>query len=738
MADDDHKYIEIMEAVARRLLSESGEGEPNPKMSKPGRELRWGDKGGFAVDLIKGTWFDHVDASGGGVIDLVKAFKGLGQNDAVQWLVDEGYLAERDRDDKPKEIVVPGGFPDFFDNKPIAVYEYYDTKNALAYQVLKFPKEAQTRFMQRRPYIGNTWVWGLTAGEWGKGKKSKDYFRTKEGKTYDDVIHVEDAPRFLYRRSEVIRQKKNGGLVLLCEGEKDVETLRAWGYVATTNAGGAKYWDDSFDTDLSGCDVVILPDNDDVGRDRAVIRSANLKGKAKRIRVLDLSLHWKDAQPKEDVTDWKEKTRATKERFEALLKFAVEPDRPKSKFGAIGFHDVKLESKSDYLVHKLLTFGDTSIIGGATGAGKTFFTMHLGFCIARGQPFLGHPTVRHGVAYQAGEGGHGAKKRIIAYKNHFAVPDDEPVPFFIIPRRIDLYSKDGDTAAFVEDLKLMQLEMDVPLGLVVIDTFNKASAGAEETSGKDIGIVLRNVDKIRQGLGVHVCIVHHMNAAGEKLRGHSSLGADVDEVLLLTNDEETKVKTCIVHKLKDDEAGEEIRFTLAQVKVDTDQETGDDITSCVVLTQSDKEKLHKGRERHGHPVNAAEKKFLVQFFAARKKYGVQVYDEPGFPSGARGKTVITWAEYKEYALSQMPDEDDVKKATDRIRKEFDNRKQGLIKAGLIGLEKPYLWWTGKPVQGFPDTFPRKNVDSQAQVSMLDPTLAGEADAFLQSEKDIPF
>ena len=62
----DLSYQELIEPVARALL-----GEPNERLSKPD-ELRFGTHGSVAVDLAKGTFYDHEANHGGGVLDLVR------------------------------------------------------------------------------------------------------------------------------------------------------------------------------------------------------------------------------------------------------------------------------------------------------------------------------------------------------------------------------------------------------------------------------------------------------------------------------------------------------------------------------------------------------------------------------------------------------------------------------------------------------------------------------------------
>jgi len=59
-------FASLMEPVAARLL-----GEPNRRLSKPPKDIRYGNHGSLAIDLSNGCFFDHENGCGGGVIDLV-------------------------------------------------------------------------------------------------------------------------------------------------------------------------------------------------------------------------------------------------------------------------------------------------------------------------------------------------------------------------------------------------------------------------------------------------------------------------------------------------------------------------------------------------------------------------------------------------------------------------------------------------------------------------------------------
>lgn len=84
-------------------------------------------------------------------------------------------------------------------------------------------------------------------------------------------------PNVLYQLPEVIAEAQAGGTVLVVEGEKDVESLRAIGCVATCNIGGAGKWASSYTRFLEGAgEVVVIADRDEPGRNHAVTVAESL------------------------------------------------------------------------------------------------------------------------------------------------------------------------------------------------------------------------------------------------------------------------------------------------------------------------------------------------------------------------------------------------------------------------------------------------------------------------------
>jgi KaiC/GvpD/RAD55 family RecA-like ATPase len=149
----------------------------------------------------------------------------------------------------------------------LATYDYTDEAGKLLFQVVRFfPKD----FRQRRP-VGDDWEWSLG-----------------------------DTPRVLYHLPTVRKAVEAGRRVFVVEGEKDVHTLEALGLVATCNAGGAGKWPHECSDGLRGAHVVILPDNDEAGKQHAELVTGALAGIAADATVLNLP----GLTAKGDVTDW--------------------------------------------------------------------------------------------------------------------------------------------------------------------------------------------------------------------------------------------------------------------------------------------------------------------------------------------------------------------------------------------------------------------------------------------------
>lgn len=109
-----------------------------------------------------------------------------------------------------------------------------------------------------------------------------------------------DAPHVLYKAG------KPQETLFIVEGEKDADTMGNLGFYALSSengAGGQSKWIDSYNTDVAGKNVFIIPDNDVVGHEFADAISDRIKGIAKSVRIVDLKSVWSEIKEHQDVSD---------------------------------------------------------------------------------------------------------------------------------------------------------------------------------------------------------------------------------------------------------------------------------------------------------------------------------------------------------------------------------------------------------------------------------------------------
>lgn len=153
---------------------------------------------------------------------------------------------------------------------PLAQYEYCDANGLPVHRTVRWGKDHRPPFTQEH-YAEGRWRPGL------------------------DGIRP-----LLYRLPELLAAPRTS-LVIWPEGEKDVETLRAAGLLATTNPMGADNWNKVDLAPLADRPLAIIGDNDVPGRRAAQLRAHAALSLAAEVRCLP-SLP--DVPEHGDVTDF--------------------------------------------------------------------------------------------------------------------------------------------------------------------------------------------------------------------------------------------------------------------------------------------------------------------------------------------------------------------------------------------------------------------------------------------------
>jgi putative DNA primase/helicase len=187
---------------------------------------------------------------------LLKCFAGCSYKDIIGAL---GFSA--------KQLFPPSSTQPPAKKTLVATYDYKDAAGELRYQVCRMaPKD----FRQRRPDGNGGWIWNM-----------------------------QGVARIPYRLNELIGHQT----IYIAEGEKDVDSLWTVGCAATTNVGGAGKWKDSDSDALVAVGVkrvILLPDNDDPGRDHMTMVARSVKAAGLALVVVSLS----GLPLKGDISTW--------------------------------------------------------------------------------------------------------------------------------------------------------------------------------------------------------------------------------------------------------------------------------------------------------------------------------------------------------------------------------------------------------------------------------------------------
>jgi hypothetical protein len=355
-------------------------------------------------------------------------------------------------------------------------------------------------------------------------------------------------------------------------------------------------------------------------------------------------------------------------------------------------------------------------------------------CVATGTQFFGHNVKQGLVIYQAGEGARGVKKRLRAWRKQHDIEFSRKVPFVLLQGAVDLSRTDGDADALLAEIRAIEGIFGLPALAVFLDTLACVAIGSEENSARDMGIVFANVAKINAATGAHVCLVHHMNAGGEKLRGSTAIYANIDQTIYVKRDEATKIRTLRLGKQRDDEDSLSFQFELMSVEVGYDEARSKPITSCVCLPVGEKEAIRRTEEHRGFALRDDEREFMRVFFEVNALVGLVVPSSMRVPSSVR--SIVRIADFRDELERQTPpldiladdasaDEKSAAKAkhADRIKKHVKRMGEKLKGFGVIGNGQHedtwFMWWSGKPLRAFPQTKPQPEPEEAPRDDMPD-------------------
>jgi putative DNA primase/helicase len=260
----------------------------------------------FSISTSKQLFNCRVCNAGGDVIDLVQFIDGADFTGACETLTGEpppkangkangkAYSAAKPRNDASKIVV--------------AEFPYHDTNGALAFVVERVEyQSADGSFVMK---------------EDSKRKKTFPQKRPKPDCPGEWIWNVDGIPPLVYRLPEVAEAIANGHTIIITEGEAKADLLWSWNIPATCCSQGAGKWKAEHSEQLRGADIIIVPDNDQPGRDHRDVVGRSLSGIASSIRTIELPV-----PEKGDIINWA-KAGGTVEQLHKLIEHEAKPWTP--------------------------------------------------------------------------------------------------------------------------------------------------------------------------------------------------------------------------------------------------------------------------------------------------------------------------------------------------------------------------------------------------------------------------
>ena len=245
-----------------------------------------------------------------------------------------------------------------------------------------------------------------------------------------------------------------------------------------------------------------------------------------------------------------------------------------------------------WLVKNWLQSDALIMIHGPSGGGKTFVVLDWALRVASGVPEWCGVRVNHGpVVYLAGEGHHGLKGRICAWREK---NDVEPKNLWLSSGGCDLNTPEGYTRV-VSEVKELK---DSPK-IIIVDTLHRFLHG-DENSAQDAKTMLDACAGLMHEFGCSVILVHHTGTGGtDRARGSTAWRGGLDIEIGITPGENGGPIKISQHKSKDSEQAKDVYVSLESVLIPgwVDDEGGP-VSSAVIVPAEAPERKKQDTAQH--------------------------------------------------------------------------------------------------------------------------------------------
>ena len=174
------------------------------------------------------------------------------------------------------------------------------------------------------------------------------------------------------------------------------------------------------------------------------------------------------------------------------------------------------KEKREFLVHRILHRGNYAALGAEYKAGKTWLAIDMALAIITGKAFLGiFPTTVGKVAFMLNEGNlleFAARLWAVARERGIDLNSRKENDCL---NRLLLQSGSSDLSNPQHVEKMYADMKDFEPDLIIIDPWYLSAGEADGQNLAQMGVVLRNVQGVAQGLDAAILITSHWNKTGE-------------------------------------------------------------------------------------------------------------------------------------------------------------------------------------------------------------------------------
>jgi len=239
-------------------------------------------------------------------------------------------------------------------------------------------------------------------------------------------------------------------------------------------------------------------------------------------------------------------------------------------------------SPISWLVKRWIQSQALVMVHGPSGGGKTFVVLDWCLRMASGiEDWSGHKVRPGNVVYLAGEGHHGLRGRVAAWKHHHQAGK---LKMWLSKDGCDLNTPTGYLKV-VEQVRMLQERPSV----IVVDTLHRFLQG-DENSAQDAKTMLDACNALMMEFNCSVILVHHTGVSDEaqhRARGSSAWRGALDIEISIIPGKDDQPMQIVQRKSKDAELAETVFVELHTVEIPGWRDEDDQqVTSAVVVEAS--------------------------------------------------------------------------------------------------------------------------------------------------------